>query len=207
MGTGLVRPLRGFVSYATADHEAVDRLLTLLQPVEKALGLVIWRHTGIAAGSQWDAEIMNAIGRADVFIVCMSPFFLASRYCYEVELPAIHSRTKDASALMMPVLLAPCAWWGSVGDWPVLPTQEGKTIPISDWRSKEKALIATASQIRHAIEVHLGLVAEAPASHRAPPLVPNLDDLNDLGEGKLSPAEIQMAVEALVAEGKANSGV
>ena len=199
-----VRPLRGFVSYATADREMVDRLLTMLRPTERALRLDFWRDTGIAAGSVWNAKIMDAIAAADVFIICMSPAFLASQYCYEVELPAIHGRAADAGAVIVPVLLAPCAWWGSVGDWQVVPNQEGKAIPISDWRSKEKGLVAAATQIERAIEVHLGLATATPALPGAHPVAPNLDDLDDWGPGKLSKAAILQAVEAVVAQRKAD---
>lgn len=197
------KPLKGFVSYATVDGEAVDTLMACLHTDKQGFDLDIWRSSGIAPGSQWDSQIMAAIEAADVFIVCVSPAFLASRYCYEVELPAIRRRARETGALVLAVLLEPCAWWGYIDDWQVVPTLRGKATPIANWRPPEKGARAAVTEMRQAIEVHLGLAPPEPVSPWPTPLP--LSDLDHLGPGRLSPAAIQDTVMAFVARRKAES--
>jgi hypothetical protein len=137
---------------------------------------------------------MDAIANADVFILCLSPAFLASQYCYYVELPAIRRRASEAGAIVVPVLLESCAWWGWVGDWQVGPTRRGKPIAITDWKALNAGMRAAVSDIRHAIAGYLE--HEQPAPEPAGPLAAPTDDTDARGPGKHAAA----AMHQLVAE-------
>ncbi len=182
----------------------VDKLLMHLRPVKEKFDLDIFQVNGINPGSTWDSQIMNAIAAADVFILCLSPAFLASQYTYYVELPAIRRRANEAGAIVVPVLLEACAWWGWMGDWQVSPMRGHKPVPVADWKSTDAGIRAAVSDIRHAIAVHLGLEQPTPIPTRPIP-VPR-EALDALGPGKLSPSAIQAAVAADLASRKAASG-
>lgn len=190
----------GYVSYAHDDHAMVMRLMVHLRPVERELGIEFWRDDTIRAG-----EVRrDAIAQADIFIPCISPDFFYSDFLYRVELPAILRRADEAHALVVPVILRDCAWYGSVGSWQAVPLQGQGALPINKWRPQTKGFTAAAGQIAQACRVHFGLSAPPPprpVRRREGPI--NLDDLDYLGPGKLSPAAIIEGVEAVFAQRKA----
>ena len=154
---------RGFVSYSHEDRDAVEHLLRHLKPVASVeLGISFWSDSAVTAGSRWADETAIAIERADVFIVCMSAAYLASKYVYYREFPAIKERRETAGALMIPVILKPCSWWGFVGDLQVAPVRDGRVLPISQWRPQYSGYHAAAEQIGAAMRVHLGLTKAKP---------------------------------------------
>ena len=52
-----------FVSYSHRDHEALDRLKTFVRPLEREGLIGYWDDTRLAAGDDWQAEILTALGR------------------------------------------------------------------------------------------------------------------------------------------------
>ena len=80
--------VRGYLSYSHADQEMVRRLSLHLIPAARAeLAMDFWTDASVAAGTVWREEIADAIERASIFVLCMSPEYLASEYLYHVELP------------------------------------------------------------------------------------------------------------------------
>ena len=197
---------KGFVSYARADHAMVARLMQHLRPIEREFGIEFWRDEGIWSGRDWRAEIAEAIDAAEIFIVCMSADYLYSRYIDDIESPAIEYRAVATGALVVPVILRPCAWYGSVGDRTVAPLRGQRLVPVSEWRPQKAGLLAAVSDIRHAIQVHFGLVTEPPPP-RVRLNVPSLEQLDRVyGPGKLTSAAIQQGIDSYFAEKKVKSG-
>lgn len=54
--------------------------------VRERLGEIVkWHDRMIPAGDEWRNQVDRRIERAHVILLFMSPHFLASRYCYEIE--------------------------------------------------------------------------------------------------------------------------
>jgi hypothetical protein len=200
---------RAFVSYSHEDRKSVDPLLLALKPAAKrALGVSVWNDSEITAGIQWARETELAIQQADVVILCMSPAYLGSKYLYYQELPAIRERGDTSRALVVPVILQACAWWGFVGDFHVVPTRDGRVLPISEWPSPKAGYQAATVQIVDAIRTHFHSTVTKdeilpPAGIR---MTPRLGRAAPSGPHRLSPEEIDRAVGAVVAARAAKSG-
>jgi TIR domain len=78
-----------FISYAHQDMQWKTRLLTHLAPIIRVERLSVWDDAQIPPGAKWQDEISKALSRARAAILLVSPYFLASRFIAENELPPL----------------------------------------------------------------------------------------------------------------------
>ncbi|MSP03396.1 MAG: TIR domain-containing protein [Acetobacteraceae bacterium] len=147
-------PLNGYISYSHADHAQVDGLLRYLRPLERRYGFAFWVNRDISDARQWNMEIRQAISSSDIFLILLSPDYLASDYIHDVELPAIRSRVAETIGLVLPVLLRPCLWEPQFGDFQVLPFARRGVRPISAWRPQSDGVHCASEQIFLAVSDH-----------------------------------------------------
>jgi len=81
-----------FISYSHNDKAWLDRLHVHLKPYLLDERVDLWDDTRIAPGARWEAEITQAIDRARVAVLLVSPDFLASDYIAKAELPRVLER-------------------------------------------------------------------------------------------------------------------
>jgi predicted acylesterase/phospholipase RssA len=105
-----MRPVRTFVSYAHADKERWARLRTHLAPLVLARELQIWDDRMIMPGSVWKSEIDKRLNEAELILLLVSPDFVASEYCYGIELQRAMERYGQGKAIVVPIILRPAMW-------------------------------------------------------------------------------------------------
>jgi hypothetical protein len=77
-----------FISYAHDDDDKwLNGLLAGLQPMVDRHGVRVWTDRDIASGDEWHLGIQNALDRAKVGVMLVSPNFLESDYIKSDELP------------------------------------------------------------------------------------------------------------------------
>jgi len=99
-----------FVSYSHRDEAWKRRLVTHLEVLEFEGAVDVWDDRRIAAGDGWRPEIEQAIERASVAVLIISPDFLTSRFIREQELTRILERRSRQQLRVVPVIARPCAW-------------------------------------------------------------------------------------------------
>ena len=122
-----------FYSYAHKDE-------TLREELEKQLSLLQWQGilTGwhdrrIGAGQEWADEINTHLNTANVILLLISPDFMASKYCYGIEVKRAIERHEQGDALVIPIILRPVHWQGApFGKLQALPTD---AIPVTSSKS------------------------------------------------------------------------
>lgn len=141
---------RVFMSYSHKDEELRDQLEVQLAMLKRQ-GLVdVWHDRRLVPGDDLDASIHEELDAADVILLLVSPDFLASDYCYEIERGRAMERHLSGEARVISVILRPCEWAEtSLSDYLVTP-KDGK--PVTRWPDRDEALLDVARQIRRAIE-------------------------------------------------------
>jgi hypothetical protein len=78
-------PAVAFISYSHADEAALSRLQKHHAMLRRDVMLSAWTDHEILAGSKLDAAITKALEGSSLFLAVVSPDYLASNYCYDME--------------------------------------------------------------------------------------------------------------------------
>lgn len=73
-------PLNIFVSYSHRDKRWLEELQVHLAPLVRGGQVNLWDNTRIKAGAQWKEQIKQALEVADIAILLISHYFLASNF-------------------------------------------------------------------------------------------------------------------------------
>jgi len=144
------RPIEIFFSYAHEDEALMDVIRLQLVVRERLGEIVKWHDRAIFAGDDWQGKIDLRIERAHVILLFMSPHFLASRYCYEIEGEVALRRHQEGSARVIPVVLRACDW--TVTPFGALQGLPKDGIPITQWPDKDQASLDVARGIMESIQ-------------------------------------------------------
>src|SRR5437773_12372398 len=99
-----------FFSYSHKDEKLRDRLEVHLSTLKHEGLISTWHDRQIRAGEEFDKAIDEEMEKADVILLLVSPDFLASSYCYNVELARAIQRHDKGRTRVIPVILRPCDW-------------------------------------------------------------------------------------------------
>jgi len=143
-------PLEVCYSYADADEPLLRELekhLSLL----KHTGLVTtWHKRQVPAGSDWQVLVNSHLSSASLILLLLSANFLASEYCYSIEMQHALQRQEAGTASIIPILLSPVDWPSSpFGSLKALPSN-GK--PITMWRNRNAAFADVVQGVRATIQ-------------------------------------------------------
>lgn len=139
-----------FFSYAHADEDLMNDVRRQLVIFERNGRILKWHDRQIPPGSEWRAEIDWRLDRARVVLLFVSPHFIESRYCYEVEGAAALRRHQIGEARVIPVILRPCSWQEApFGKLQALP-RDGK--PVSQWADRDEACLEVARGVMAAVD-------------------------------------------------------
>ncbi len=88
----------------------VERLRTMLRPLEQRHGLERWDDGRIRAGDLWREEIEKALASAQLALLMVSDDFLASDFVTRSELPQLFTAAEKEGLRILWVPLSPCLW-------------------------------------------------------------------------------------------------
>lgn len=133
----LPSPIRIFYSYSHADLQFRKELQKRLSVLRRQRIIMEWHDRKIAAGSDWSKEVSWNLEAAHVILLLVSPDFIASDYCYEVEMKRALEKHENGEAKVIPIILRPVDWSATpFGKLQALP-KDGK--PISTWGRRDSA--------------------------------------------------------------------
>jgi hypothetical protein len=108
----------------------------------------VWHDRRLIVGDRVDEGISKQLEAADIILLLVSPDFLASEYCYSVEMTRAMERNTAGEARVIPVILRPCEWQHAPFGKLLATPKDGK--PVTKWADPDEAFLDIAKAIRAA---------------------------------------------------------
>src|SRR5579859_531687 len=125
------------VSYSHRDEKLRQQLDTHLSMLQRHSFINLWHDHHIEAGTEWKEQIDDHFESADLILLLVSPDFLDSDYCYEVDLKRALERHEAGTVVVIPIILRPVDWYDApFSKLQALP-RDGK--PIMRWSNRDEA--------------------------------------------------------------------
>ena|ERR1700761_7052464 len=139
-----------FYSYAHEDEKHVLRLQKSLSLLKREGKVLDWYDGRINAGDNWNDAIRKQLENATIILFLVSPDFMASDYCWGVEVRRAMERNSRGEAVVIPVILRSSDWQDAdFGQLQALPSR-GK--PITSWPNRDEAWTNVTKGIRSTID-------------------------------------------------------
>src|SRR5579864_7896233 len=99
-----------FYSYAREDEILRAQLEKHLSSLRREGLIADWHDRQIVAGTDWAYAVSEHLRAASVILLLISSDFLASDYCFSIEMQQALERHKGGEARVIPVILRPVDW-------------------------------------------------------------------------------------------------
>lgn len=144
-------PIEVFFSYSERNRDLRDKLETHLAILKRKGVIRGWHDGEVGAGEERDKAIAEHLEAAKVILLLISADFLASDFCYDVEMQRAIERHARGEARVIPVILDACDWEGApFGKLSSLP-RGGR--PVTSWANQSEAFTDIAKGIRRQVEL------------------------------------------------------
>lgn len=164
--------LQLFYSYAHEDEGLRSELEKRLVMLKRENVICGWHDRHIVPGDEWDHAINHYLKSADIILLLVSADFLASDYCFDVELKEAMKMHEAGAARVVPVILRPCDWKGApFGKLQALPTDG---TPVTKWPDRDEAFANVVEGIRSVTEALRGARRDARLTRKPPGGAPHI---------------------------------
>ncbi|MEM9007435.1 MAG: tetratricopeptide repeat protein [Cyanobacteria bacterium P01_F01_bin.86] len=150
MVSNVASPLSVFISYSHRDEDYKDDLVVHLASLKRQGKILAWQDRDIEAGAEWDAEIKPQLESAEIILLLITPRFLASDYCYDLEMQRAVQRHEEGTARVIPIIVKPCDWQGTPFSKLQVVPKDAK--PVTKWDDQDDAFLNVVQSIRRAVE-------------------------------------------------------
>lgn len=141
--------IKVFFSYSHKDEVFREELETHLSILRRQEVICGWHDRKITAGREWAGEIDKHLDSAKIILLLISADFLASDYCYDVEMRRAMERHERGEARVISIMLRDVDWHGApFAKLQVLPTDAK---PVANWPSHDQAFKNVAVGIRKVV--------------------------------------------------------
>lgn len=155
--------------------------------------MTTWQKRHLAPGTDWQRELDHHLNTAALILLLVSSDFLASDYCYGIEMQRALQRHEANEVRVIPLLLRPVDWQQTpFGKLTVLPRNEK---PITAWRNRDAAFTDIVQGIKAVLERLQHLPPVSPSGgvwnvpYRRNPYFTGRDDLLERLTQQFAPEE------------------
>jgi TIR domain-containing protein len=143
-------PISLFASYAPQDTPLEQELKEHLRPLQREGRIELWPDRGMSAGTEREQESSKHLQAAQIILLLVSPNFLASDFCYSVEMKQAMERHQRREVRLIPLLLRPCDWHtASFASLQCLPSN-GQ--PVTTWSHREAAWLDVVQALSRVVD-------------------------------------------------------
>src|SRR5438046_1758267 len=130
-------PVEIFCSYAHQDEAWLRKLETHLSLLKRQGLVSLWHDRLLVPGTDWTQTIDASLETASVILLLVSADFIASDYCYGIEMKRALTRQEAGEVQVIPILLRPVDWeTAPFAHLHALPTNAK---PLTTWANQDTA--------------------------------------------------------------------
>lgn len=148
--SGAKKSIDIFFSYSHKDEVLRDELVKQLSLLRRQGWIANWYDRDIEAGTEWKQEIDEHLNTARIILLLISPDFMASDYCYDIEMKRAMERHEAKEATVIPVILRPVDWHDAPFGKLQASPRDGRA--INTWSNRDEAFLNVAQGIRRVVE-------------------------------------------------------
>lgn len=142
--------IKVFFSYSHNDETNRNELEKHLAVLKRDGLIQTWYDRRILAGSELGNEIDQNLTESNLILLLVSPDFLASDYCYSMEMKKALEMRSQGVAWVIPIILEYCDWKNTPLEGLLACPKDGK--PISEFPNPNKAFNEITDEIRRVIQ-------------------------------------------------------
>ncbi len=142
--------VRLFYSYSHKDESLRNELETHLKLLQRRGRIDTWQDRKIEAGDDWKRRIDENLERADIILLLVSADFIASDYCYEIELKRALEREKNGEATVIPIIVRDVSLIGVPFEGLQYLPKDG--VAVAKWQDRDSAWRNVSEGIERAVE-------------------------------------------------------
>lgn len=145
-------PVEVFYSYSHKDEELCDELRKHLIVLEREGVIAGWHDRKIVPGDEWGNAIDKHLNTAKVILLLVSIDFVASEYCWSIEVKRAMQRHEAGEARVIPIILRECDWSGTpFGKLQALPKDAAAITRLARTDDRDSVFAKVATGIRDAL--------------------------------------------------------
>jgi hypothetical protein len=141
------RKLNLFFSYSHFDENLRNELEKHLIMLKHNGLIETWYDRVIDAGTELDIAIDSNLKNADIILLLVSVDFLASQYCFNIEMNKALDMHKSSKAVVIPVILRDCDWHNAPFSKLMAVPTDGKS--ITTWADRDTAFLNVTKSIEN----------------------------------------------------------
>jgi TIR domain len=143
-------PYDVFISYAHEDRLLLNKLTKHLSTLQRQKIISTWYDTNISPGAGWHTQLMDHLNKSQIILLLISSDFMASDFCYSIEMMRAIERNDADEARVIPIILRSTYWKDA--PFAKLQALPSEAKPITKWADTDEAFLDVVKGIRRAID-------------------------------------------------------
>ena len=144
--------IRGFLSYSHIDSSIRNAIADQLEPLKKAIGLEIWADTKLTGGDEFTTIILQQMRVSETILVLISPDFLKSTYCMNIEMAEALRLHREQRARTIPILIRNIPESQAAAEILKLEALPKMPRALDQWADQQAGYTAVTTGVRDAVQ-------------------------------------------------------
>lgn len=155
-----------FLCYSQEDERMAKKLKNHLSMLERNGSITLWDDGYISAGAERELERKKYLDEAQIILLLITDDFIASDYCYNVQLQSAIQRHERKEVRVVPIILSPVHWKEPPLDKLQVLPDDAK--PVSRWSNQDAGFLNIVEGVIKVIKQwEAGTLASPTAERRA----------------------------------------
>ncbi len=147
--------LRLFCSYSHQDEALREALDVRLKILQRSYPIQNWHDRRITPGENWSEQLDRNLEQADIILLMVSPDFIASDYCYQIEMNRALELHAAQEATVIPILIRPVSWDDRL-PFSHIQALPKNLKPVTQWQDSDNAWLSVEQGIKQALQEKIG---------------------------------------------------